>query len=82
MNEVNGHKQLIRPQKGRMVAGVCAGLGDYFGVDPNVIRLVFAVLSIFGFAGVAAYLVAWLVIPEEGHTSSVADNLIHKNRTG
>lgn len=80
MNEVNGRKQLIRPQKGRLVAGVCAGLGDYFGIDPNFIRLVFAALTIFGGAGVAAYLVAWLIIPEEGEGNSIADNLINKSR--
>ncbi|MGE5133942.1 MAG: PspC domain-containing protein [Gemmatimonadota bacterium] len=82
MNGANGSKQLIRPRAGRMVAGVCAGLGDYFGIDPNIVRLVFAALSIFGGAGVLVYLVAWLVVPEEGEERSIADSYLNKKRGG
>lgn len=81
MNDANGRK-LIRPFEGRMVAGVCAGLGDYFGADPNIVRLVFAALSIFGGAGVLMYLVAWLLVPEEGEQKSIADNYLSKKRGG
>jgi phage shock protein PspC (stress-responsive transcriptional regulator) len=63
-----------------MVAGVCAGLGDYFGVDANIVRLVFAALSIFGGAGVLVYMVAWLVVPEEGEGKSIADSYLSKKR--
>jgi phage shock protein PspC (stress-responsive transcriptional regulator) len=63
-----------------MVAGVCAGLGDYFGVDANIVRLVFAALSIFGGAGVLVYMVAWLVVPEEGEGKSIADSYLNKKR--
>ena len=80
MNEANGSKQLIRPREGRMVAGVCAGLGDYFGLDANLVRLIFAALSIFGGAGVLVYLVAWLVVPEEGEDKSIADSYLNKKR--
>jgi phage shock protein PspC (stress-responsive transcriptional regulator) len=80
MNDANGSKRLIRPQQGRMVAGVCAGLGDYFGVDANIVRLVFAGLTIFGGAGALVYLVAWLVVPEEGEEKSIADSYLNKKR--
>ncbi len=80
MNGANGSKQLIRPREGRMVAGVCAGLGDYFGLDANLVRLIFAVVSIFGGAGVLVYLVAWLVVPEEGERRSIADSYLNKKR--
>jgi phage shock protein C len=80
MEDANGHKQLMRPRQGRMVAGVCAGLSDYFGVDPNLVRLIFAALVIFGGAGALMYLVAWLVIPEEGEGRSIVDGLINKKR--
>ncbi len=80
MNETKGGKQLIRPRQGRMVAGVCAGLGDYFGIDANVVRLVFALLTVFGGAGALVYLVAWLVVPEEGESKSIAEGFISKNR--
>lgn len=59
------NKKLTRPQKGRKLAGVCAGLADFFGLDPTVVRLAYAFLTIFtAFAGVIAYLIAILVIPE------------------
>lgn len=80
MNDANERKQLIRPFQGRMVAGVCAGLGDYFGMDPNIVRLVFAALSFFGGAGALMYLVAWLLVPEEGEQKSIADNYLSKKR--
>jgi phage shock protein C len=80
MNGANGHKQLIRPREGRMIAGVCAGIGDYFGIDANVVRIVFAALTIFSVgAGALVYLIAWAVLPEEGEKSSIAENLFNKN---
>lgn len=82
MNAANGHKQLIRPLEGRMIAGVCAGIGEYLGVDPNVVRLVFAALTIFtAGAGALVYLVAWAVLPEEGEKSSIAENYLNKKKS-
>ena len=82
MNGFNGNKQLIRPREGRLIAGVCAGIGDYFGIDANVIRIAFAALTIFS-AGVGAliYLVAWAVLPEEGEKSSIVENYLNKKRS-
>jgi phage shock protein C len=81
MSDVNG-KTLRRTHEGRIVAGVCSGLGQYFGVDANIIRVAFVLVSIFtgGIFGVLAYLAAWVVIPEEGEKSSIAENLVNKGR--
>ena len=60
------HKTLTRSVTNRMVTGVCAGLGEYLGIDPTVVRLLF-VLGFF-FAGpgmVLAYLIMAIVTPEE-----------------
>ncbi len=83
MDGTNERKQLIRPRKGRMIAGVCAGIGDYLGIDATIIRLVFAALTIFS-AGVGAlvYVVAWAVVPEEGEEKSIAENYMNKNKQG
>jgi phage shock protein C len=81
MNGTDGNKQLIRPRSGRMVAGVCAGLGQYFGIDPNIVRVVFAALTIFSVgAGALVYVVAWAVVPEEGESRSIAENYFHSKR--
>jgi phage shock protein C len=64
-----------------MVAGVCAGIANYFGLDPNIVRIVFAALTIFS-VGLAAlvYVVAWAVVPEEGEKTSIAENYMNKKR--
>ena len=48
-----------------MIAGVCGGLGTYFGVDPVWFRVAFVVLTVGGGSGILVYLIAWLVIPEQ-----------------
>ncbi len=60
------YKQLYRSTSNRMIAGICAGLGEYSNIDPTVIRLV-AVLLLFvtGPGVVIAYLIMALIIPEE-----------------
>jgi phage shock protein C len=78
MSQLDG-KTLVRPRDGRIIAGVCVGLGRYFNLDVTLVRLIAAVVAVFtGGVGVLAYLVAWVVVPEEGETSSIAENLVNK----
>lgn len=58
-------KKLYRVTEGKMVAGVCGGVAEYFNVDVTVVRLVWAVASCFAFAGVIAYIVAAVIVPEK-----------------
>jgi phage shock protein C len=81
MNNPTHGKQLVRSREGRIVAGVCAGLAVYFGLDANIIRLIFAGLTVFAGAGVLLYVVAWLIVPEEGESDSIAESLINKTRS-
>ena len=64
-----------------MLAGVCAGIGQFFGIDANLIRIAFALLTLLS-AGAAAlvYLVAWVVVPEEGESGSIAENYLNKKK--
>lgn len=57
--------KLYRSKSNRIIAGVCGGLGEYFKVDPTLIRLLWVLLSLSGGAGVVAYIIAWVIIPEE-----------------
>jgi len=60
------YKQLYRSRDERMIAGVCGGLGEYFDIDPTVIRLIFVFGSIITGSGLFwAYLVMLVVVPEE-----------------
>jgi len=58
------NKRLYRSRTERMIAGVCGGLGKYFDVDPVIVRLAAVFFAIWG-AGVIAYIVAWIIVPEE-----------------
>lgn len=59
-------KRLFRSKKNRVIGGVCGGLGEYFGIDPVLVRLVWVILSVCGFGtGIIVYLIAWLIIPEK-----------------
>ena len=81
MNGSNGTKVLVRDRKGRMVAGVCSGFADYLGLDVTLVRVIVAVVSVItGGAGVLAYLVAWVIIPEEGEKTSIAESIVGKNQ--
>ena len=81
MRDGNGSKVLVRSRAGRMLAGVCAGVADYLGFDPTVVRVIWAVVSVVtGGAGVLAYLVAWIIIPDEGQKSSIAEDVVSKKQ--
>lgn len=63
-DEAPGTKRLFRDTEHAMLAGVCAGLGRFFGVDPVWIRLLFVVLIFAGFSSILVYIVLWLIVPE------------------
>ena len=58
-------KKLYRSKSNRMLVGVCGGVAEYFNIDPTVVRVAWAIASLFAFAGVIAYIVCAFVIPEK-----------------
>lgn len=57
-------KRFYRSSKDKIIGGVCGGLGEYFDVDPLIVRLVFAVLF-FGYGtGLLAYIIIWILAPK------------------
>jgi phage shock protein C len=56
---------LRRSRDDRVIAGICGGLGRYFGIDPVVLRIAFVVLLLVGGTGLLLYIVGWIAIPEE-----------------
>ena len=78
MDDFNSPKQLRRSRTARMVAGVCGGIAEYFGIDANLVRLVLVVLTFFGGTGALIYVIGWLLIPEADAPSSIAENLINQ----
>lgn len=58
-------KKLYRSRENSMLGGVCAGLADYFDVDTSLIRLATVVLFFAAGTGILAYIIAWIIIPQE-----------------
>jgi phage shock protein C len=62
---VVARQRLVRPRKGRKIAGVCLGFAEYFDVDVSLVRVIWVLCSIFALTGVIAYAAAWIIMPEE-----------------
>ncbi len=71
---------LRRPTGGRILGGVAAGLAAYFALDVIYVRIILVALSFLGGAAVPLYQAAWLLIPEEGSDTAIADEVL--NRAG
>ncbi len=57
-------KKLYRSLHNRVIAGICGGIGEYFDIDPVIIRLIWVVTAFMGGAGLIFYILAWVIIPE------------------
>lgn len=57
-------KRLMKSAIDRKISGVCGGIGEYFNIDPTLIRLAFVLFTIFGGSGVLLYLVCAIVMPD------------------
>jgi phage shock protein C len=62
---VTARKRLVRPRADRKIAGVCAGFAEYFDLDVTLVRLVWLFIVLVGGTGLLAYVIAWIVMPEE-----------------
>ena len=67
-------KRLTRSSSDRVLGGVCGGIGDYLGVDPNLIRVAWIAFSLFGGAGILTYLAALVIVPSDGTSSGEAQS--------
>ena len=59
-------RTLYRSRSERMIGGVCGGIAEYFGIDPTIVRLLAVAITVIGnAAAVVAYVIMWVVVPEE-----------------
>ena len=61
-------KKLYRSKEDRMLAGVCGGIGEYFGIDSTLVRILWILLSLGGGAGILLYIICAIVVPEKVNT--------------
>lgn len=66
-------KKLYKSTTDRKLCGVCAGVANYLNIDPTVVRLLWALITFLGGAGVIAYIVCALVIPDEPYNNNYQD---------
>ncbi len=57
-------RRLTRSSRNRMIAGVCGGLAEYFGIDATLIRVIFVVLALMAGPGLLLYLALWVILPK------------------
>jgi phage shock protein PspC (stress-responsive transcriptional regulator) len=63
-----GHKRLFRDENNKVIGGVCGGLANYFGTDPVIIRVIFAVVALAFGTGLLAYIILWVAVPSSAST--------------
>jgi phage shock protein C len=62
---MNEYRRLVRTND-RKIAGVCGGIAEFFDLDPTLVRVGYTLLTVFtAFSGVIAYIIMWIVMPEE-----------------
>jgi len=69
-----------RPRRGRKIAGVAAGFGNRYGIDPVIIRVAFVIATFYGGAGILFYILGWLVLPEQDDEAAPFESMIHHKR--
>ena len=69
-------KKVYRSKKDHMIAGVCGGIAEYFDVDSTLVRLLTVLFVLLGGAGVAVYIIAWIIIPK--NPEEVSDDKLDK----
>lgn len=57
--------KLVKSRTNKMLTGVCGGIGELLGIDPTIIRLIWAALSLAGGTGIILYIIAAVIIPED-----------------
>lgn len=58
------NKRLYKSSANRMLCGVCGGIAEYFDIDPTLVRLVWVIITFMGGAGILAYIIAAIIIPD------------------
>lgn len=73
-------KRLTRSTSDRMIAGICGGIGHYFGIDPTLVRLVFAGALLLGMGSpVLFYFLLWAIVPPEDTADSPPREILEAN---
>ena len=69
-------KKLYRSSRNKLLAGVCGGIGEYFGIDPTIVRIIWLICTLPGGIGIVAYIICWVAMPARttNHVSLFEDD--------
>jgi phage shock protein C len=67
-------KRVYRSKSERVLAGVCGGLGEYFNIDPTLVRILFILFALVVGGGILLYIILWILIPEEPQVAGDAED--------
>lgn len=67
---MDNSKRLQRNTQNKVIAGVCSGLADFFGIDVALMRVIFILLLVAGYSGFLIYLILWIVMPKANHAEN------------
>ncbi|EKD91540.1 MAG: hypothetical protein ACD_30C00002G0037 [uncultured bacterium] len=77
-NNLNSQR-LHRSETNKIIAGVAGGIGEFFDIDPTIIRIIFVLLTIFGGSGILIYFILWIVMPSSTNTSEITKDTLKEN---
>lgn len=72
-------KRLYRSSKDKILGGVCAGIAEYFNIDPVIIRVVFVLIFLAEGVGLMIYVILWIIVPEQKSLDKDTDEIIKEN---
>lgn len=68
-------RKLYRSKTNRKIAGICGGIGEYFDVDPTIVRIIFIILLLpGGLPGLLPYIILWVIVPDQPSTTTTPLN--------
>jgi len=70
-------KKLYRSRKDQIIGGVCGGIAEYFGIDSTLVRLAFVLFALIEGAGIIAYIIAWIIVPERPQNSNKSEEEVY-----
>lgn len=79
MVKKNNLSKLYRSETNKVIAGICGGLGEYFDIDPVILRIILVLITIFGGAGLILYFIMWVVIPSRSTLGKDSEDYIKEN---
>ena len=75
----NESKTLYRSAQNKIIAGVAGGIGEYFQIDPTIIRIIFIILTLFHGSGLLIYIIMWVILPPRSQLSTKNEDTLKEN---